>query len=150
MNKLHMHISVKDLNESRVFYTALFGHEPTKIKDDYLQWILENPSINFALSSSETKEGLNHVGIQYDSDEAVSKAQTRLQEAGVFGEKQEEAVCCYAKSNKYWVEDPQKIVWENYHTMEQAEMFGGDSFTGGESCCEPTFSKTGQWSTGGC
>ena len=145
-----MHISVKDLNESRVFYTALFGHEPTKIKDDYLQWVLEDPSINFALSSSETKEGLNHVGIQYDSDEAVSEAQTRLQDAGILGEKQEEAVCCYAKSNKYWVQDPQKIVWENYHTMEQAEMFGGDSFTGGESCCEPTFSKTGKWSTGGC
>ena len=150
MNKLHMHISVKDLEKSRVFYTALFGAEPTKIKVDYLQWILDDPSVNFALSKSDTKEGLNHVGIQYGSDEEVTKAEERLKQANILGEKQEEAVCCYAKSNKYWVEDPSKIVWENYHTMEQAEMFGGDSFTGGESCCEPTFSKNGKWSVGGC
>ncbi|MBL4730712.1 MAG: glyoxalase/bleomycin resistance/dioxygenase family protein [Sulfurimonas sp.] len=150
MNKLHMHISVKDLEKSRLFYTALFGHEPTKVKDDYLQWVLENPSVNFALSLSDSKEGLNHIGIQYDSDEAVEAAEKRLKDVNILGEKQEEALCCYAKSNKYWVEDPSKLVWENYHTMEEAEMFGGDSFTGGQNCCEPTFSKNGKWSAGSC
>ena len=145
-----MHISVKDLEKSRLFYTALFGHEPTKVKDDYLQWVLENPSVNFALSLSDSKEGLNHIGIQYDSDEAVEAAEKRLKDVNILGEKQEEALCCYAKSNKYWVEDPSKLVWENYHTMEEAEMFGGDSFTGGQNCCEPTFSKNGKWSAGSC
>jgi hypothetical protein len=100
-----------------------------------------------AISSGRDKKGLNHLGLQVDSDEAVQELEERLQTAGVSGEKQKEAVCCYAKSNKYWVQDPDAIIWENYHTMEQVEVFGGDSFTGGTGCCQPSFSTNGQWST---
>ncbi|MDQ7045786.1 MAG: ArsI/CadI family heavy metal resistance metalloenzyme [Sulfurimonas sp.] len=150
MKRLHLHISVEDLEKSRTFYTALFGVEPTKVKDDYMQWLVDEPAVNLAISlGSDTKKGLNHLGIQVDSDEEVQELETRFKDAGISGEKQDEAVCCYAKSKKYWVEDPQNIIWENYHTMEQMEIFGGDSFTGGESCCEPTFSKNSKWSTGG-
>jgi len=84
-----------------------------------------------------------------DSDEALAEIEDRLLAAKIAGEKQEEAVCCYAESKKYWVQDPQNVVWENYHTMNDVEYFGGDSFTGGNACCEPTFSKNGQWSAGG-
>ena len=150
MKRLHIHISVEDLEQSRVFYTALFGMEPTKIKEDYLQWLIDDPAINFALSKGQGKTGLNHLGLQVESEDAVAEVEARLIASGISGEKQDEAACCYAMSKKYWVQDPQDIIWENYHTMEQIEVFGGDSFTGGTGCCQPTFSKNGQWSTGGC
>lgn len=149
MKRLHLHISVEDLEKSRVFYSALFGMEPTKIKDDYLQWLVDEPAVNLAISKANGKKGLNHLGIQVDSEEAVEELEKRLTDAGVSGEKQDEAACCYAKSKKYWVQDPEDIIWENYHTMEQMELFGGDSFTGGEGCCQPSFSKNGAWSTKG-
>ncbi len=147
MKRLHLHISVKDLEKNRHFYTTLFGSEPTKVKEDYVQWLLDDPYINFAISSGREKLGLNHLGIQVDSDEALEVIEKRLIDANISGEKQEEAQCCYAESKKYWVVDPQDIIWENYHTMEQIEVFGGDSFTGGTGCCEPSFSTNGKCST---
>ena len=149
MKRLHIHISVDDLEKSRAFYTALFGTEPTKVKEDYLQWLVDDPAVNFAVSKGRSRTGLNHLGLQFDSDEAVAETEARLTAAGITGEKQSGAQCCYAESNKYWVQDPQGVIWENYHTMEQIELFGGDAFTGGAGCCEPTFSKNGKWSTGG-
>jgi catechol 2,3-dioxygenase-like lactoylglutathione lyase family enzyme len=150
MKRLHIHISVKDLDESRRFYTALFGTEPTTVKPDYLQWLVDEPAVNFAVSAGRAKTGLNHLGLQVDSDAALEAIEARLDAAGVKGEKQEEAQCCYARSNKYWAEDPQGVIWEQYHTMDRVELFGGDAFTGGAGCCEPTFSTNGKWQTGGC
>ena len=150
MKRVHIHISVEDLEKNKNFYTAVFGAEPTKEKDDYIQWLLDDPALNFAISSGREKHGLNHLGIQVDSEEAVIEVEKRLEDAGILGEKQDEAACCYAKSKKYWVQDPQDIIWENYHTMEQIELFGGDDFTGGVGACEPTFAKSGKWSTGCC
>lgn len=150
MKRLHIHIAVDDLEKSRAFYTALFGAQPTKVKEDYTQWLLDDPAVNFAISNGRDKHGLNHLGLQVDSDAEVEEIEKRLTEANITGQKQEEATCCYAKSNKFWVQDPQDVIWENYHTMEQVEVFGGDSFTGGSGCCQPTFSKSGQWSTSSC
>ena len=151
MKRLHLHISVKDLEESRRFYTALFGAEPTEVKCDYLQWLLDDPYINFAISTGRTKEGLNHLGIQVENVEDLDAVEKRLVDARILGEKQESAQCCYAQSRKYWVQDPQNVIWENYHTSEQIEVFGGDGFTGGVGCCEPSFSDNAQWSTSkGC
>ena len=149
MKRLHIHIAVKDLQESIKFYNALFGMEPTKLKDNYAQWLVDDPAVNMAISSGRDKVGLNHLGLQVDSDEALAEVEERLLAAKISGEKQEEAVCCYAESKKYWVQDPQEIIWENYHTMNDVEYFGGDTFTGGTGCCEPTFSKNGMWSAGG-
>lgn len=150
MKRLHIHISVKDLQESKKFYTALFGMEPTKEKEDYVQWLVEEPAVNMAISSGRGKVGLNHLGLQVDSDEALEAIEQRLEKAQISGEKQEEAKCCYASSKKYWAEDPQNIIWENYHTMEQIEFFGGDSFTGGTGCCTPSFDANKKWSKGSC
>ena len=150
MKRLHIHISVEDIEKSRHFYTALFGIEPTKVKEDYMQWLVDEPAVNFAISTGSQKKGLNHLGLQYESDEALEEAKARLKAADVIGKSQEEAQCCYATSNKYWVQDPEEIIWENYHTMEQIELFGGDEFTGGIGCCNPTFSSNGQWSTQSC
>jgi catechol 2,3-dioxygenase-like lactoylglutathione lyase family enzyme len=150
MKRLHLHISVNDIDESKKFYTTLFGSEPTKEKEDYVQWLLDDPAVNFAISTGKSKVGLNHLGFQVDSDEALGAIEERLAGLEQVGVAQEEAACCYAKSKKYWIEDPQGVIWENYHTMEQIDVFGGDAFTGGTGCCEPTFSKNGQWSTGAC
>ena len=150
MKRVHIHISVKDIEENKSFYTTLFGCEPTKVRDDYAQWLLDDPAINFAISTGRNVNGLNHLGIQVDSDEEVETVEKRLIEGGIIGEKQDKAACCYAKSNKYWVQDPQGVIWENYHTMEQIELFGGDNFTGGVGACEPSFTKNGKWSTGCC
>lgn len=147
MKRLHIHISVENLETSRHFYTALFGSEPTKIKCDYLQWLLDDPYINFAISTGRTQIGLNHLGIQVENDEELDVIEKRLIDAHILGEKQESAQCCYALSKKYWAQDPQNVIWENYHTSEQIEVFGGDHFTGGVGCCEPSFSKNSQWST---
>lgn len=148
MKRLHVHVSVENIDENIKFYTTLFGSEPTKVKEDYVQWLLDDPALNFAISTGKSKVGLNHLGIQVDSDEALGAIKTRLTALEQAGVKQEEAACCYARSKKYWVEDPQGVIWENYHTMEQIEVFGGDTFTGGTNCCEPAFSSNGKWSTG--
>ena len=147
MRRLHIHISVEDLGKSRIFYEAIFGVAPTKIKEDYLQWLLDDPSVNFAISVNRANTGLNHLGIQVESDDALLEIQDRLTKANIDGQIQDEAECCYASSKKYWAIDPQNVIWENYHTMEQIEIFGGDSFTGGVDCCTPTVSDNGKWST---
>lgn len=147
MKRLHVHISVENLENSRHFYSALFGSEPTKVKCDYLQWLLDDPYINFAISTGRTKVGLNHLGIQVENNDELDVIEKRLVDAKIIGEKQENAQCCYASSRKYWAQDPQNVIWENYHTSAQIDVFGGDNFTGGTGCCEPTFSSNAQWST---
>jgi len=147
MKRLHIHISVEDLEKNRIFYEAIFGVAPTKVKEDYMQWLLDDPAVNFAISNGRDKKGLNHLGIQVDSDEALAEIEDRLVQANIEGQNQEEAQCCYASSKKYWTVDPQNVIWENYHTMEQIEVFGGDTFTGGIGCCTPNVSENGKWST---
>jgi len=149
MKRLHIHMSVKDLDKNRTYYTALFGVEPTKIKEDYIQWLVDEPAINFAISTNKEELGINHLGIQVDSDEALEVIEKRLEAVNIEGQKQEEAQCCYASSKKLWSLDPQNTIWETYHTMEQIEVFGGDNFTGGEGCCTPKVSENGMWATGG-
>ena len=109
--------------------------------------LLDDPYINFAISIGKTAVGLNHLGIQVDNDKELDEIEHNLIEAEIIGEIQENAQCCYARSRKYWAQDPQNIIWENYHTSEQIDVFGGDHFTGGTGCCEPSFSKNGKWST---
>jgi catechol 2,3-dioxygenase-like lactoylglutathione lyase family enzyme len=148
MKRLHIHMSVDNLEKNKIYYSALFGCEPTKVKDDYIQWLVDDPAINFAISTNKEELGLNHLGIQVDSDEALAEIEERLEKAQISGQKQEEAQCCYAKSEKLWSIDPQNIIWETYHTMEQIEVFGGDNFTGGTGCCTPKVTSNGMWATG--
>ncbi len=148
MKRLHIHIAVDNLEKNRVYYTALFGQEPTKVKEDYMQWLVDDPAVNFAISTNKEEQGINHLGIQVDSDEELEKIEKRLEAVEIQGQKQEEAQCCYASSKKLWSVDPQNTIWETYHTMEQIEVFGGDKFTGGTGCCTPKVSANGMWSTG--
>ena len=107
MNRFHVHLNVADLATSIRFYTALFGAEPTVRKDDYAKWMVENPRVNFAISSTGREPGIDHLGIQADSAEALAALGQRLDSAGGALVPEEATVCCYARSDKLWTEDPQ-------------------------------------------
>ncbi|MBH47517.1 MAG: glyoxalase/bleomycin resistance/dioxygenase family protein [Halobacteriovorax sp.] len=123
MKRLHVHVGVKDLSNSVDFYSTLFGQKPTKVKEDYAKWMLDDPRINFAISTRTSTEGIDHLGIQVDEESELTQLTERLKNAdlGVYGEG--ETTCCYAESKKAWVKDPAGIAWEAYHTMADAELF---------------------------
>lgn len=126
MNRLHVHIGVSDLDRSRAFYTALFGVEPTKHKPDYVQWKLDDPRINFAISASSADAvGVNHLGVQSDDEDGLEALNARLVAAGATTTPEADATCCYANSNKHWAQDPDGVVWEAFHTLADAPTFGG-------------------------
>lgn len=142
--KLHIHMSVDDIEKSIAFYSTQFQAEPTKVKEDYAQWLVDDLSLNFAISTRGHEKGVNHLGVQYESDEALDSAQTLFEAKGIKGKEDKGAVCCYKESNKYWVEDPTGMVWENYHSMEDVEVFGVDSTDTSDGCCVPTFGSFSQ------
>jgi catechol-2,3-dioxygenase len=123
MKRFHVHVGVKDLNESVQFYSTLFGQRPTKLKDDYAKWMIEDPRINFAISTRSNEIGVDHLGFQVDETNELTELTERLKNAdlGVYGEGT--MTCCYAESNKAWVKDPSGIAWETYQTMADAEVF---------------------------
>jgi hypothetical protein len=137
MKRLHIHVSVDNLAESIRFYSGMFAHEPTVIKPDYAKWMLEDPRVNFAISQRGLKAGLNHLGIQAESAEELGEIQARLSglQAPVLA--QENAACCYAKSDKYWINDPSGIAWESFHTLDQIPVFGEPAKTEQSACCVP-------------
>ncbi len=145
MKRFHVHVGVKDLKYSIEFYSTLFGQKPSKVKDDYAKWMLEDPRINFAISTRSGKEGVDHLGIQVDEARELGEISQRLTKAdlGVFAEGS--TTCCYAESTKAWVKDPAGIAWEAYHTMADAETFNGKakSESAAIACCAPrTATKT--------
>jgi len=105
MKRLHIHMSVENIEESIKFYTTQFNTKPTKVKEDYAQWLVDDLSLNFAISTRGYDKGVNHLGVQYDSDEALEKAQTLFDKEGIKGKEEKDAICCYKESNKYWVSE---------------------------------------------
>ena len=136
MKRLHVHVAVKNLEASIGFYSALFGSQPTKRKDDYAKWMLDDPRVNFAISARGAKPGLDHLGIQAESPEELKLLREQVQRAGLATSDEGETTCCYAHSDKSWVQDPSGIAWEAYHTMADAELFNhGQAVT--SACCTP-------------
>lgn len=137
MKRFHVHIAVDNLQDNIHFYSALFGIEPSVSKPDYAKWMLDDPYINFAISARGAKPGLDHVGIQVDSDDALTEVSQRLTQAGLPAAEQQNAQCCYAASNKYWTVDPQGIAWEAFHSLTTIPVFGQDTAipTKTETCC---------------
>ena len=130
MNRFHVHLNVSDLPASIAFYNELFGAEPTVTKHDYAKWMLEDPRINFAISNTGRAPGIDHLGLQVDSDDELANLGKRLDAAGGTVVPEDAAICCYAKSDKLWTEDPQGTKWETFHTKGDAT-----SYYGGESAC---------------
>ena len=139
MKRLHVHVSVENLNESIRFYSAMFSTQPTVTKSDYAKWMLDDPRVNFAISQRSAELGLNHLGVQVESPEELAEMHQRLQGLQADVTEETDAACCYAKSDKYWVTDPQGIAWETFHTLDSIPVFGEDHNEAADpaACCVP-------------
>ncbi|RDS81376.1 ArsI/CadI family heavy metal resistance metalloenzyme [Dyella psychrodurans] len=161
MNRFHVHLNVADLSSSVRFYTELFAAEPTVLKADYAKWMLENPRVNFAISNTGQPPGVDHLGIQVDSEADLAILGQQLDAAGGAVIPEEGATCCYAQSNKLWTEDPQGTRWETFHTLGEATTYYANQAGCGDegvACAPvkpqqsatPTRSKSCDSSTSGC
>ena len=127
MKRLHVHVSVDDLSRSVGFYSARFAAQPTVGKSDYAKWMLEDPRVNFAISTRGREAGLDHLGIQVENTDELHEVYARLREAGGDIIEQGDTICCYAKSEKSWIDDPAGIVWETFHTTGESTVYGDGS-----------------------
>jgi len=127
MKRFHVHVAVHDLPQSIRFYSALFGTGPSIEKGDYAKWMLDDPRVNFAISTRANKAGLDHLGIQAESGAELEELGSRLAQADVSVLPQTSASCCYAKSDKYWTLDPQGLAWESFHTLDGVPTYGSDT-----------------------
>ena len=143
MKRLHIHIGVKNLDESIRFYSALFGENPSKQKDDYAKWMLDDPHVNFAISTRVGTNGLDHLGIQVDDPKELEVLREQMSSANISTHSDGETTCCYAKSEKSWVEDPNGLAWEAYHTMEGAQIFSENHESQDGGCCLPETKSSG-------
>lgn len=145
MKRFHVHVGVKDLRQSIDFYSALFGASPSVTQDDYAKWMLDDPRINFAISTRSGKSGLDHLGLQVESAEELAQVEMQLQQASPEVIAESGANCCYATGDKHWVEDPAGIAWEAFHTLKSIPVFGmppqGLDMPVQAACCAPSSSK---------
>jgi lactoylglutathione lyase len=141
MKRFHVHAHVADLQASIAFYSRMFGAEPTRVESDYAKWMLDDPRINFAISARGDKPGVDHLGIQTDSDEELAELKTRARAADMAVLDEGETTCCYARSDKHWLTDPQGIAWEHFRTLEDIPVFSRKAAvaaaTTESACCAP-------------
>lgn len=137
MKRFHIHIGVEKLDEAIRFYSALFGAEPVKTKADYAKWMLDNPRVNFAVSTRANRKGVDHLGIQAEEEAELSELRERIETADMTVLEEGDTVCCYARSDKSWIQDPAGIPWEAYRTMEDAQFFSSHADRSESACCAP-------------
>jgi len=125
--RFHVHAHVDDLQESVDFYSKMFATPPARLEADYAKWMLEDPRVNFAISTRGGKPGVDHLGIQADSEEELQELKARAHAAEMALLDEGETTCCYARSEKHWVTDPQGIAWEHFHTLDSIPTFSQDS-----------------------
>jgi len=137
MKRMHIHVAVSDLEQNIAFYSKLFDTQPSVVEPDYAKWMLEDPRVNFAISARGINPGIDHVGIQVDSDRELQAIHDRLAAAGQAMLSQKATTCCYAQSDKHWVTDPQGLAWETFHTLGSAAVFGSsrDTIEKESACC---------------
>jgi len=124
MKRFHVHLHVDDLARNIDFYSRLFAQEPARVESDYAKWMLDDPPVNFAISTRGAGNGVDHFGIQADSAEELEALKSRAQAANLILLDQGETSCCYARSEKYWITDPQGLAWEHFHTLGTIPVYG--------------------------
>jgi hypothetical protein len=142
MKRFHLHVAVDNLADSIRFYSGMFSAEPAIVKPDYAKWMLDDPRVNFAISQRDRETGVNHLGIQVETAEELAQMQRRLAGLQSAVVEESEAACCYARSDKYWIEDPSGIAWETFHTLDSIPVYGGHAGAGERpaeqaACCVP-------------
>jgi hypothetical protein len=124
MKRLHVHVAVNDIPQSIGFYSALFAAQPAVVKPDYAKWMLDDPRVNFAISTRGRDAGLDHLGIQVETQDELREVYARLRTAGSEVIEQGQTACCYAKSEKSWINDPAGISWETFYTTGESTNYG--------------------------
>lgn len=137
MKRFHVHTHVTDLKASIAFYSKLFAAAPVRIESDYAKWMLEDPRINFAISTRGSAPGVDHLGFQTDSEEELAELKARAEAADLALLDEGRTTCCYARSDKYWITDPQGIAWEQFHTLDSIPVFSQAPAKAGAPCCAP-------------
>jgi hypothetical protein len=133
VKRFHVHVHVADLQKSIGFYTGLFGAEPSVLKHDYAKWMLEDPRLNFAIS--DHGRGVGHLGLQVDTEGELVELGQRARPAADRSQEERDTRCCYARSNKLWLHDPQGVVWETFHTLEAIDESGAAAPTQASRAC---------------
>ncbi len=153
MKRFHVHLHVSDLAASQAFYSKLFAAEPARVEADYAKWMLADPPVNFAISTRGVQPGVDHFGIQVDNADDLATLKAQAQAADIALLDEGETTCCYARSDKYWVTDPQGVAWEQFHTLGNIPTFNAVKNESNQdiahTCCEPAASK-GVATSGGC
>ena len=124
MKRLHVHVAVEDLSQSIGFYSTLFAAEPTVLKPDYAKWMLEDPRVNFAISARGGRPGVQHLGVQVEDRRELAEVYDRLKQAERPVLDEGATTCCYAKSEKQWISDPQGVAWETFLTHGESTVYG--------------------------
>ncbi len=148
MKRFHVHVHVEDLAKNIAFYSAMFNQAPARTEADYAKWMLQDPPVNFAISKRGKQPGLDHLGIQVESPEELQALKPQATRADMALLDEGKTTCCYARSDKYWVTDPQGIAWEQFHTLDNIPVFreGAEAAT---ACCTPA-APTGQQASDSC
>jgi hypothetical protein len=139
MKRFHVHVHVDDLGKSIAFYSKLFAAEPTRVERDYAKWMLDDPRINFAISTRGSKAGVDHLGFQVDEAAELAELKARAEAADMALLDEGETTCCYARSDKHWITDPQGIAWEHFHSLASVAVFGESKkdVAADSACCAP-------------
>jgi len=138
MKRFHVHLHVDDLARSIGFYSRLFATQPSRVETDYAKWMLDDPPVNFAISTRGEHAGIDHLGIQTDDPGELAELRARAEAADLALLDEGETTCCYARSEKHWITDPQGIAWEHFHTLESIPVFRAAGARGGTAqaaCC---------------
>jgi hypothetical protein len=139
MKRFHVHVHVDDLARSIGFYSRLFAAEPARVESDYAKWMLDDPAVNFAISSRGGAAGIDHLGIQTDDPAELAAMKARAEAADMALLDEGQTTCCYARSDKHWVTDPQGIAWEHFHTLASIPVFReAAAAEPAAACCTPT------------
>ena len=145
MKRLHVHVSVDDLAQSIRFYSTLFAAQPVVAKPDYAKWMLDDPRVNFAISTHSSGTGLDHLGIQVETPDELHEVYGRLKQADRPVLEEGATTCCYAHSEKSWIDDPQGVPWETFLTTGASTIYGTDEIRSvhekrqaDATCCAPS------------
>lgn len=139
MKRFHVHMHVDDLPKNIAFYSAMFNQPPARTEGDYAKWMLQDPPVNFAISTRGSKPGVDHLGIQVGTAEELAALKDNAQRADMALLDEGETTCCYARSDKYWVTDPQGMAWEQFHTLDNIPVFSEakPAAASAPACCAP-------------
>jgi len=145
MKRFHVHVHVNNLAQNIAFYSAMFNQAPARTEADYAKWMLQDPPVNFAISTRGDKPGVDHLGIQVESTEELQTLKAQAAQADMAMLDEGETTCCYARSDKYWVTDPQGIAWEQFHTLDNIPVFSQKKPETNQAqspaCCSPAVAK---------